>query len=256
MAEGLEAAAEEAAVSSSRLIEMVGGGCVAIKPQLARFERFGAPGWAALNEVCRTAADAGLLVLADGKRGDVPHTAAAYAEALLSPADATDSLPGLGADAVTVNPLMGRDSVEPFVEVAERHGGAIFTLVRTSNSGAADLLDLETAGGVVRERIAGLTAGFSDRLMGECGLSGAGAVVGATEPRFIEGLRTRMPQAVMLLPGVGAQGGRPATLAAAFRPGRAAAIVPVSRSVSEAEDPAVAVAELRKALWAASGESF
>ena len=101
------------------LIDAAGPACVAVKPQLACFERLGAPGWLALEHVCEHARERGLLVLADGKRGDVPVTAAAYAQALV---DSTPSpfgpVSGLGADAFTANPLLGRDALEPLVATA------------------------------------------------------------------------------------------------------------------------------------------
>ena len=127
----------EVVAECERLIELAGPACVAAKPQLACFERLGAAGWEALERVTAAARAAGLLVVADGKRGDVPHTAAAYAAALLGSG-------GLGADAVTVNPLLGVDSLDPWVEAAGAGGGGVFLLVRTSNPGASDLLDLRT----------------------------------------------------------------------------------------------------------------
>ncbi len=100
-------------------IEAVAEHCVAVKPQLACFERLGAPGWAALAEVVERAHDAGLIVLADGKRGDIDVSAAAYAQALLGETPTHFGVvPGLGADALTVNPLLGADSLAPFVSVA------------------------------------------------------------------------------------------------------------------------------------------
>jgi orotidine-5'-phosphate decarboxylase len=119
-----------------RVIDAAGPACVAVKPQLACFERLGAPGWAALEAAVAHAREQGLLVLLDGKRGDVPVTAAVYAQAL------TQTLPG---DAFTANPLLGRDAVEPLVTAAREHGAGCFLLVRTSNPGATDLLDLELA---------------------------------------------------------------------------------------------------------------
>jgi orotidine-5'-phosphate decarboxylase len=250
-----EIAAEAVAEVCFGLIERAGHACVAIKPQLARFETLGAPGAAALAAVCAAARGAGLLVVADGKRGDVPVSAEAYAAALLgSTPTPWGDVAGLGADAVTANPLMGADSLEPILAAAERAGAGVFTLVRTSNEGAADVLDLELASGEpLHERIAGMVAAAGPRLLGECGLSGAGAVVGATRPEFIDRLRELMPTAVFLLPGVGAQGGDAAALGAAFAPGPAAALVTASRSVAGAEDPGAAAEALRDVVWAASG---
>ncbi|HWN72576.1 MAG TPA: orotidine-5'-phosphate decarboxylase, partial [Solirubrobacterales bacterium] len=109
-----ELAAAAVADHCRRLIEQAGPACVAVKPQLACFERLGAPGWAALEAVCAAAQEAGLLVVADGKRGDVPVTAAAYAQALVGETPTPwGPVAGLGADAFTANPLLGRDALEP-----------------------------------------------------------------------------------------------------------------------------------------------
>ncbi len=234
------------------LIERAGPACVAIKPQLACFERLGAPGWAALVEVCGAGREAGLLVVADGKRGDVPVTAAAYAEALVGVTQTPwGPVPGLGADAITVNPLLGADALEPLVVAAEAAGAGIFALVRTSNPGAADLQDLETPEGPVHERLAALVDELAGRLAGveSAPLSGMGAVVGATEPAHIARLRELMPRSIFLIPGVGAQGGRPELLGAAFGAGPAAALVPASRGIASDPDPAAAAERLRAAVW-------
>jgi orotidine-5'-phosphate decarboxylase len=237
------------------LIEQTGPACVAVKPQLACFERLGAPGWAALEEVCAAAREAGLLVVADGKRGDVPVTAAAYAQALVGETPTPwGSVVGLGADAFTANPLLGVDALEPLVAAAEAAGAGIFALVRTSNPGAADVQDLPTPEQPLHEHLASLVDGLSDRLMGVGGLSGMGAVVGATAPGHIARLRSLMPHSVFLIPGVGAQGGRPELLGAAFAAGPASALVPVSRGIAAADDPAAAAEDLRARVWAASTE--
>jgi orotidine-5'-phosphate decarboxylase len=245
-----ENAAKAVVAHCQSLIERAGPACVAVKPQLACFERLGAPGWAALAEICEAARDAGLLVVADGKRGDVPVTAAAYAQALVGETPTPwGTVPGLGADAFTANPLLGIDALEPLVTAAESAGAGIFVLVRTSNPGAADVQDLPAPEQPVHERLAELVDGLSERLLGECGLSGMGAVVGATAPEHIDRLRLLMPRAIFLVPGVGAQGGQPERLGAAFAPGRAAALVAASRGIAAAEDPALAAETLRRAVW-------
>jgi orotidine-5'-phosphate decarboxylase len=233
------------------LIERAGPACVAVKPQLACFERLGAPGWAALAEVAGAAREAGLLVIADGKRGDVPVTAAAYGQALTSGiATPWGDVPGLGADAFTANPLLGADALEPLIAAAEASNAGMFVLVRTSNPGAAEIQDAETEGRPLHDRLAGLVREQAGRLRGRSGLSGLGAVVGATEPQLLERLRELMPDSIFLLPGVGAQGGDPATLGPAFAAGPAAAIVTASRSLAGADDPAAAAEELRSSVWA------
>jgi len=235
------------------LIERAGPACVAVKPQLACFERLGAPGWAALAETCQAARDAGLLVVADGKRGDVPVTAAAYAQALVGETPTPwGAVAGLGADAFTANSLLGADALEPMVEAAATAGAGIFALVRTSNPGAADIEDLPAPERPLHERLAALVDGFAPRLDGASGLSGMGAVVGATEPGHIAGLRELMPRSVFLIPGVGAQGGRPEHLGPAFAPGPASGLVAASRGIAADPDPAAAAERLRAAVWEVS----
>src|SRR4051794_37849496 len=167
------------------LIDAAAPACVAAKPQLACFERLGAPGWLALEHVCAYARARGLLVIADAKRGDVPVTAAAYAQALVSSTPSPfGTVAGLGADAFTVNPLLGRDALEPLIKTARERGAGPFVLVRTSNPGAADLLDAELATGErVWERLATIVAELGRT--GASGLSDVGAVTGATEPEHL-----------------------------------------------------------------------
>jgi orotidine-5'-phosphate decarboxylase len=241
------------------LIDAAGPACVAVKPQLARFEALGAPGWAALEEVVAHARGAGLLAIADAKRGDIDVSARAYACALMGALDTPHgSVRGLGVDMVTVNPLMGSDALEPFVAVAREAGAAVLVLVRTSNPGAADVEELELAGGgQVWERIACMVDRLGAERVGESGLSDVGAVVGATAPHQIPRARELMPRAVFLLPGVGAQGGRVEDLAPAFAPGRAGGLIAASRSIADAHlgghDPAQAARaeaeRLRELAW-------
>ena len=232
------------------LIDRAGPACVAVKPQLACFERLGAPGWAALAEVCVAADEAGLLTIADGKRGDVPVTAAAYAQAMVGETPTPwGPVAGLGADAFTANPLLGLDALEPLVAAAESAGAGIFALVRTSNPGARDVQDLPAPHQPLHARLARLVDGLAPRLLGENGLSGVGAVVGATEPLHLADLRELMPRSIFLIPGVGAQGGKPELLGAAFTAGRASALVAVSRGIAADPDPAAAAERLRAAVW-------
>jgi orotidine-5'-phosphate decarboxylase len=232
-------------------IEAVTGSCVAIKPQLACFERLGADGWRALEETVAVAREHGLLVVADGKRGDVPVTAHAYGQALVGETDGPwGAVSGLGADAFTANPLLGRDSLEPLLEAADAAGAGCFCLVRTSNPGAADVQDLETADGPVHESLARLVADAGRERLGDCGLSSVGAVTGATRPELLGRLRELMPNAIFLLPGVGAQGGSVEELAAAFAPHPAAGLVTASRSIVNAAEPGRAAEELRETAWA------
>lgn len=222
-----------------------------MKPQLACFERLGAPGWAALAEVVAAAREAGLLVVADGKRGDVPVTAAVYGQALVGEADTPwGTAPGLGVDAFTANPLLGGDALDPLVAAAESSDAGVFALVRTSNPGAADLQDRLVDGAPLHELLAAMVAERAPRLAGAGGLSGMGAVVGATAPEHLGRMRELMPDSIFLIPGVGAQGGNPEDLGPAIAAGHPASIlVAAARSIAGADDPGAAAEELRAALW-------
>jgi len=232
---------------------------VAVKPQVAFFEALGADGIGALERVCGYARAAGLLVIADGKRGDIGSTARAYAAAYLEPRDDEPPL----ADALTVNPYLGGDSVEPFLQACRLHGAGIFCLVRTSNAGATDVQELTLSDGRrVWQQVAELVAGWGADLTGERGLSSVGAVVGATAPRVVAEARKLLPRSVLLLPGVGAQGAGPRDVARAFTSGPASALVTVSRSVIFAyrggtEDwrsaAGAEAARLRSEVWSVSG---
>ena len=232
------------------MLAAAGPACVAVKPQLACFERLGPPGWAALEHVAAVARDAGLLVIADGKRGDVPVSAAAYAQALFgSTPSPFGDVPGLGADAATLNGTLGRDSLAPLIESAAEAGAGLFVLVRTSNPGAYDLLDVPAPEAPFHERLAAMVSELGGDLMGSSGLSGLGAVVGATEPAHIARLRQLMPASPFLLPGVGAQGGSAGALGPAFGAHPASAIVTASRSIAGAPDPGEAAEALRQEVW-------
>jgi orotidine-5'-phosphate decarboxylase len=209
------------------VVDAVAGEAVAVKPQVAFFEELGGVGLSALERVCDHARDAGLLVIADAKRGDIDSTAEAYARAWLVPRDGRPAV----ADALTVNPYLGGDSLAPFL-AACREGAGLFVLVRTSNPGGADLQEARLADGTLLwERTASLVDAWGSELVGESGLSAVGAVVGATYPEVVERARELMPRAPMLLPGVGAQGGQARELAAAFANHPAGGLVAVSRSI-------------------------
>jgi orotidine-5'-phosphate decarboxylase len=245
------------------LIDATADACVAVKLQLARFEVLGADGWIVMQELADHARRSHLLVIADGKRGDIDVSAAAYASALIGGLETPQGrLEGLGADLVTVNPLMGRDATQPFIDAARAAGAGVLALVRTSNPGAADIEDLRLeGGGRVWEAIAAMVDELGRSGIGEQGLSDVGAVVGATEPGHLPRARELMAHATFLLPGVGAQGGRVEDLAAAFAPGRAGGLVTASRSIAEAhraggtDPPRAARTEaerLRDAAWKCS----
>src|SRR3954451_7477335 len=225
---GRPAAAEATARFCCGIIDAVAPYAVAVKPQLAFFEVLGSDGVAAFERVVGYARSAGLLVIVDGKRGDIGSTARAHADAYLEASEGRERL----ADALTVNPYLGHDSLEPFVAACRRGGGGIFCLVKTSNAGSTDVQDLKLSDGrPLWHQVAELVRELGEDLVGECGLSSVGAVVGATFPREVGEARRLLPQAILLLPGIGAQGGTPAAAARASTSGPASALVAASRSI-------------------------
>jgi orotidine-5'-phosphate decarboxylase len=253
------AAAEGCGRFCRGVIDAVAPYVVGVKPQLAFFEALGSDGMRAFEEACAYARAAGLVVLTDAKRGDIGSTARAYAAAYLHPRGEDPPV----ADAMTVNVYLGRDSLEPFLAACRRHGAGLFCVVKTSNEGGADVQDLVLSDGrPLWQHVARFVHELGEESVGDCGLSNVGAVLGATHPRAVGEARRLMPQAIFLLPGVGAQGGSPADLARAFTSGPASALVSASRSVlyafrSAGEDwrtaAAAEAARLRREVWAVSG---
>ena len=253
------AAADACARFCRGLVDAVAPYVVAVKPQLAFFEALGADGMRAFEEACGYARAAGLLVLADGKRGDIGSTARAYADAYVDEPDGRSPR----VDALTVNPYLGSDAIEPFIAACRRSGNGVFCLVKTSNAGSTDIQDVALSDGrQLWHHVAELVAHWGEDLVGERGLSSVGAVVGATHPAAVAHARRLMPQAILLLPGIGAQGATPADVARAFTSGPASALVTVSRAVNYAfrssQDDwrtaaAGVAARLRREVWAVSG---
>lgn len=194
----------------------------AVKPQIAFYEKLGLPGLETYVETCRIAREAGLLVIGDVKRGDVPDTAKAYAEAHFGP---------FAADALTINPYFGTDGIAPFVEAAKKCGGGLFVLVKTSNPSSKEIQDLEVGGRPLHLVVAEKTAAWGNDLVGESGYSSVGAVVGATHPAEARTIRAAMPKRFFLVPGYGAQGGTAADVAVCFEAGGLGAVVNASRSI-------------------------
>ncbi len=214
------------------IVDAVAEIAVAVKPQSAFFEALGSRGVAVFERVCEHAREAGLLVVGDVKRGDIPSTAEAYAAAFLEPRGDDPPL----ADVITVSAYMGGDSVEPFLHPCREHGRGIFCLLKTSNPGSGDVQDLPLADGrPLWHHVAGLADGWGADLVGESGLSSVGAVVGATHAGVVEAARRLLPRAVLLILGVGAQGARREELAPAFATHPAGGLVSTSRSVLYAD---------------------
>jgi len=233
------AKAEAIGEFAARVIDVVAPLVPAVKPNLAFFEACGWEGYRAFLRTVEHARGRGLLVIADAKRGDIGSTAKAYADAVFLEA---------GADAVTLSPWLGRDSLDPFFEYASE-GRGFFLLVKTSNPSSADLQDLERKEGAVFEAAADLVAGWGAEFVGECGLSAVGAVVGATFPEQAAALRRRMPETPFLLPGYGVQGGKAETLKSAFAADGSGALVNSSRGINFAFSKEPWASELGEARW-------
>lgn len=196
------------------VLERAEGRVAVVKPQIAFFEQLGWRGLEVLAKVVDRARALGFLVLLDAKRGDIGSTADAYARAYLEPGS------HLEVDAITINPYLGLDSLEPFAARAEAHGRGLFVLVKTSNPGSGDLQDLELAGAKVFGALASALAPLSRQLVGkQTGWSSLGVVVGATHPDEAQVVRERLPDALFLVPGYGAQGGSASGAVRGFVPG-------------------------------------
>jgi orotidine-5'-phosphate decarboxylase len=213
-----------------RLIDVVASLVPAVKPQSAFFEQLGPAGTVALGNVVQHARKAGLIVVLDAKRSDIGSTADAYAKGYLAGED-----PGAapwGADALTVNPYLGSDTLQPFVDVATSRGAAIYVLVRTSNPGAAIWQDRVTDGQRVFESVADTVEALAQETVDESGFGCVGAVVGATWPAELTELRQRMPHVPLLVPGYGSQGADASDVAGGFNDQGLGAIVNSSRAIN------------------------
>ncbi|MFT4514742.1 MAG: orotidine-5'-phosphate decarboxylase [Planctomycetota bacterium] len=201
----------------------------AVKPNIAFFECYGSDGYRAYEEVCRMAHEVGLLIVGDVKRGDIGSTAEAYAEGHFRI-----------ADSLTLHPYLGNDSVAPFLKWCppEQGGRGVFVLVRTSNPGAKDFQDLRIGDEPLCDVVAKAVNQWGSALPQEHGYHAVGAVVGATWPEELARLRKLLPNSWLLLPGVGAQGGKVQDLAAAFDERGLGALVNQSRGVMQCFAPA------------------
>ncbi len=216
----------------------------AFKPNAAFFEVFGAEGWAALKQVIEAIQQESqrlgsmIPVILDAKRGDIASTAEAYAKSAFE---------SLGAHCITLNPYLGKDSVDPFIQNSEK---GVFLLCKTSNKGSGDLQDVMVDGGrwtadgasspmPLYEHVARLAQSWNVK-------NNIGLVVGATHPQVMSEIRKATPNLWFLAPGVGAQGGElESALRAGLRKDGKGILLPVSRGISRAENPAKAAAELR-----------
>jgi len=222
---------------TSIFLSAVKGRVAAIKPNIAFFEQYGLSGLAVLHALCREIRKLGIPLILDAKRGDIGSTAAAYSAAYLGGVTVRGKRTvALEADALTISPFLGFDTLEPFVTDCERYAKGLFVLLQTSNPGAKDIQGLESGGRSVSEHVAGWLRSHAERLKGECGWSGLGAVVGASYPDEARALRDLLPSTFFLIPGFGAQGAGASDAVAGFgvqKGRRGGALVNVSRGLLE-----------------------
>jgi orotidine-5'-phosphate decarboxylase len=209
------------------VIDVVAPLVPAVKPQMAFFEECGPAGMAVLGQVLQHARRNGMLVILDGKRSDIGSTAEAYARGYLG----RDGKNAWEADALTINPYLGADALEPFVQIAAERGAGVFVLVKTSNPGSGMLQDLQVDGGPLYRQVARYVQQRCVETCGEYGYGIVGAVVGATYPEQLAELRAAMPQSWLLVPGYGSQGGTAEDVAAAFDRKGLGAVVNNSRGI-------------------------
>lgn len=208
------------------VIDVIADIVPAIKPQMAFFEVFGAEGIRVHQQVVQYARTKGLLVIDDSKRNDIGNTAKAYAYAHLSKEGP------INADFLTITPFLGRDAMEPFLEVAGREGKGLFVLVKTSNPGSVEISEAEnTKGEKIRNWLASYVHERGKECVGSYGYSSIGAVVGATFPEEAKELRSIMKNAFFLVPGFGAQGGGVRDILPCFNQDGLGAVVSSSRGV-------------------------
>jgi len=206
----------------------------AVKPQIAMYEKYGLEGISAYLETIEYAKNQKLLVIGDIKRGDISSTAAAYAAHIEGTEIEGESFDLWKEDAITVNPYLGFDGIEPFINACNKRDKGIFVLVKTSNPSSGEFQDLEATGSKVYERVAGLVDLWGKLSMGEKGFSRIGAVVGATYKEQGEELRKIMENTFFLVPGYGAQGGKGADLKGFFNKDGIGCIINSSRGITEA----------------------
>lgn len=227
--ETLEGAAAAILEFNKELIDALQDIVPAVKLQLACYEQFAVPGMKAFEDTISYAKEKGLIVIADGKRNDIGSTAESYSKAFLAH---DEKMNAFDADALTVNPYLGIDGVKPFIDDCIKYDKGIFILVKTSNKSSGQLQDLTTDDGrKIYEIVAQYVDEWGSGIIGNCGYSSIGAVVGATYPEQASILRKIMKKAPILVPGYGAQGGSASDAARSFNRDGLGAVVNASRSI-------------------------
>ena len=229
--EGLEAVAEAIYNFNKAIVDECFDLIPAVKPQVAMYEQFGIAGLIAYEKTVTYCQEKGLLVIGDVKRGDIGSTSAAYATAHLGKINVgSKTFEPFHSDFLTVNPYMGSDSINPFVDECVKNDKGLFVLVKTSNPSSGEFQDRLIDGKPLYEHVASKVMEWGERSMdGE--YSNVGAVVGATYPQMSEILRKIMPNTYFLVPGYGAQGATAADLRPCFNKDGLGAIVNSSRGI-------------------------
>ncbi|TCL59008.1 orotidine-5'-phosphate decarboxylase [Kineothrix alysoides] len=229
--ETLEGAAEAIWQFNKEIVDNIYDLIPAVKPQIAMYEQFGVEGMIAFKKTVDYCKEKGLVVIGDIKRGDIGSTSEAYAVGHLGKVQVgSKSCYGFNEDLATVNPYLGSDGVEPFIDVCKKEKKGIFILVKTSNPSSGEFQDRLIDGRPLYEIVGEKVAEWGAQHMGES-YSYIGAVVGATYPEMGKALRKIMPKAYILVPGYGAQGGKGADLAHFFNEDGLGAIVNSSRGI-------------------------
>ena len=230
--ETLEGAAEAIWQYNQGIIDAVSDLIPAVKPQIAMYEQFGIEGLKVFKKTVDYCHEKGLVVIGDVKRGDIGSTSAAYATAHLGSVQVgTQSFTPFDEDFATVNPYLGTDGIQPFVDVCKEKNKGIFILVKTSNPSSGEFQDRSIDGRPLYEWVGEKVENWGSQCMGTHGYSAIGAVVGATYPAQGEILRKIMPHAFILVPGYGAQGGKGKDLVHFFERDGLGAIVNSSRGI-------------------------
>ena len=205
----------------------------AIKPQMAFYEMFGIYGMKTFLDTCKYAKEKGMIVIADNKRGDTGSTAKGYSNAYLGKTKIGDIEESIfDVDFMTVNPYMGTDCIKPFIEDCKKYDKGIFILAKTSNPSSGELQDEKLENGEeVYKKVISLIEKWGEDLRGKYGYSSISAVVGATYPKQLQELRKLATHTFFLIPGYGAQGGKPEDIKLGFDSKGLGGIVNASRSL-------------------------
>ncbi len=228
----LEGAAQAILEFNKGIIDATHDLVPAVKPQIAMYEQFGLPGLVAFSETVKYARSKGLVIIGDVKRGDIGSTSESYAIAHLGSIDiGGEKIKVFDEDFATVNPYLGSDGITPFTDVCKKEGKGIFILVKTSNPSSGEFQDKDMEGKPLYEHVGAKVDEWGKDLIGKCGYSSVGAVVGATYPEVGKVMRQVMPHTYILVPGYGAQGGKGKDLVHFFNDDGLGAIINSSRGI-------------------------